>query len=809
MSHYRVFTSMGELFEYAREDKCREGVDTAMLNRYPVRFVLFENFADFREFVDGIDDAFNENVYRQGIDKWLDDKYPDAILTQYALGQGIEKYIKQLPTNDFVFTPFSELARFYDNGVYKEFDALMTTIRLAEPPLEAQRGHQRIYIPIIGMHSKMGAFIKDPNIHIWEYRTPNPSPGYQLVVTKGTTYGVQGLEEKYSTVYSVTGWLKLWGHGADITQRIICASKSIFDNAQYAMPDNAFSYCICANAFEFLTKGLGLDFGYVEHKAGDDEFWEILASKIDITAFDFDDFVNQRFDTYGVTDGRSFVKTWFECDTAFDRWLLSVYYGMKSEGDDYLYRVLRNCESLNTPNLIATISTLVFSERMLDQTIAERKSMLLEVAKHQEIMPDEAETYVKARLKAIASDPGKGHRVACKLLTPCTASERELMIEWVGQGHIRPQDIEDVYPELAAYTKPMGVRTDMDWLNPYFDAYKASKIANSVSEPLAKYVSEVNGSQSKFHNWHNEFKTTKTILANRHDIEIAYWIDGLGVDWVSYICSIIEKHSHDDIYLNEVYVATAKLPSRTSDNKIELQQLVDGELPKNGDLDSYAHKPKKYPAYIAEEFRIVSEAIDRILKEYSGKKIAIVSDHGISYMPQLASGLGYTGYESDHSGRCAVKVDGKPSADNNYIVLEDNRTVCGLNHNSLIGKVQSGQGAHGGALPEEVLVPIIIISSQKNPSKFEARLLTPEISAASPIVKLDIRGLSSVDSPEVVYNGVSYSLRQTAPDAYESERLRLVDTCKTIQVVIGENFKQSFTISVQTGVKEDDLFGDL
>ena len=49
--------------------------------------------------------------------------------------------------------------------------------------------------------------------------------------------------------------------------------------------------------------------------------------------------------------------------------------------------------------------------------------------------------------------------------------------------------------------------------------------------------------------------------------------------------------------------------------------------------------------------------------------------------------------------------------DNNYIILEDQKTYCSLSHKSLSKKTPEGVGTHGGCTPEEVLVPIFFISS--------------------------------------------------------------------------------------------------
>lgn len=151
---------------------------------------------------------------------------------------------------------------------------------------------------------------------------------------------------------------------------------------------------------------------------------------------------------------------------------------------------------------------------------------------------------------------------------------------------------------------------------------------------------------------------------------------------------------------------------------------------------------------------------------------------------------------------------GKISLDDQYVVVDDGKTICSLNHDSLSSKTPKGQGAHGGATPEEVLVPILIVSSQKNATCYSVRLLNDELTAMSPIVRYSIKGLTSVDHPKVIYNKVEYQLHKVADATYESDRLNLVDSVTSITLVIGE-YSKSDSLIIKTGVKEDDLFGDL
>ena len=803
---YKEFGSLEDLYQEIETDKNWTGAESSLRNRYPIRFVLFENFGDFGEFVQVCQD---HDVYVQSIEKWMKEGQDDKLITYSQLAALFESYIKSLPANDFVIAPFSEITRFYDNMRYAEFDSLLKTIRLIQSPEEAQSGHQRIYVPIIGMQSKVSKFKDDPNIHIWEYHSGTEYDNYHLILTNGTTYGVKGLEERYTLCEDLRHWIALWKNvGAKIKPQIICTSKCIFANSDNAQPDNAFKYTVCNNAFEFLTEGLGINLGKLSLREEDMPYWEELASCIDVTDFDFDVFVNQRFNTLNLNDENAFVQTWFEYKDTFSRWLLKTYFVWKSGERSYLIRVLENVTSLSTSDLFSQIATHIFDEPLDEASIGQRLSLLKEAKRQHVQIKSLAEQKVKAKLSAMAADPERGPLFAMKYMSPLTLSEQCLMVEWVGQGKVEKNDIKNLFPELYAYLLPSSIKTGKGngWTNEYFQEYCLSKVGNQETGSLAKKLKELNGSQVSFETWRDGFKTVKTLMHNRQDIDIYYWIDGLGVDWIPFMTQVIDKHKADGVFLNEIYVAASELPTVTSVNKTKLDELANGKLEKIGDVDKFAHTQKTYPAYLVEEFRIVEDAISKVLSLYNGKKIAFVSDHGISYMAQFGVGLNLAGVETDHAGRCGHWLKGSAQTDNNYIVLDDGQTLCSLNNNSLSAKTPMGQGAHGGATPEEVLVPIIIVSNQKNANAYSAKLQSSEIVASSPVVRYTIKGLSSIDTPFVTYNDVDYALHNIGGDVYESERLNLVNTSTRIILHIGD-FKQTDNLSINTGAQEDDLFG--
>ncbi|KAA6335002.1 hypothetical protein EZS27_016729 [termite gut metagenome] len=344
------------------------------------------------------------------------------------------------------------------------------------------------------------------------------------------------------------------------------------------------------------------------------------------------------------------------------------------------------------------------------------------------------------------------------------------------------------------------------WILKYIDYYKTAKISNLYTEQIKTEIQNKNVSTSAFNVWYHDFKTTNTLLHNRADIEVFYWIDGLGIDWIPFISHLLEEKKDEKIYLNEIYIARAQYPSTTEVNKKSLLELSNDKLLKTGDLDNFAHKTgNKYPNYILEEIEIVKNAIHDILTEYAGKKIAIVSDHGLTALSQLCDGLNMAGVTSDHSGRIAKRTIGKCVSNTDFVVCEDEITMCALRHESLCGKVPVGQSVHGGCTPEEVLVPIFIISSQPNVKNWTAKLIRNEISGTNPVVEYSISGLSSSDIPFVMYNNKRYELTLQKDRIYISDRLNLVENIANITLNI-RNDCQTFKLQINIGAEGDDLF---
>ncbi len=794
------FTHFDDLINFVKADKEISGATAGTANRFPVRFVLFDNFQDSYRFVSHIQAC---GCRFKSVKDWLDTNYPDTILTYSELSNSILNYASTF-NDDCIITPFSELARFYNNeSSAKEFDALVKTIKGIENNSEAVAKNRRIYIPIVGLEGKMSLFEKDTQCTIWYLKNNDKSLIYNLLLTNNTDYGLKDLSQ-FNVARNVCEWLDVWRAQPAVKPMIVCTSSAIYANAKYAQPDNAFNFIVCQNAYDFLVKGLQLNFGEIAYKESDDAYWERLASEIiDTKSFTLEKFFNSYFHIDNLADYNVFLKTWFECKDNFEKWLLTTYYKEKFCNEGYICQAINTMSDYSNSEFFSAVALTIFTLDNPSKYIDERMICLQAANKHNVLLPKEVEYTLQDELIKMAAK--SDFATAIRYFSPLTTIEKTLSIQWFAEGKITKDHFQPFFPDLYNYLEKT-VSAGEQWINAYFDNYKRAKLENKYTSQVADTIKEKNASSLTFNKWYQNLKTTKTILTGRSDIEVYYWIDGLGIDWIPFIQKRIEEKQNESIYLNEIYVARALYPTTTENNKKSLSELSNGALIKCGDLDAHAHQnTNEFPTYILEEIEIVNKSLDEILSKYNGKKIAIVSDHGLTALSQLCDGLNLAGVKSDHHGRSAYRETGNCVSSSDYIVCDDSKTMCALTHKSICGKVPKGQSAHGGCTPEEILVPVFVISSKKEVAKWTATLQTKTITETNPFAKYLIKGISSMEVPYVIYNGKQYMLSSIGNDIYQSKKISLNNSAKTIELVIADK-KQTDTIDIKLGAEEDDLF---
>ena len=237
-------------------------------------------------------------------------------------------------------------------------------------------------------------------------------------------------------------------------------------------------------------------------------------------------------------------------------------------------------------------------------------------------------------------------------------------------------------------------------LTEYFRLYKELKLFNVVSKEFLSQVEKFSATRI-----YNELETRQAILERTGGGKL-YWLDGLSVDFLSYIKS---RLSEIDLR-SKIQTARAEIPTLTSMNKDFYAEWSWEKFPKNERLDKLRHEMQKVSVYFCDELFIIEEVLKEIsaaLKSGETSKVVLTSDHGSSRGAVICRGrtikLQATG---EHGGRCC-KVDERDAKP--VCAVESNGYYSLTNYDRIQCGRLEGVEMHGGATLEEVLVPVIEI----------------------------------------------------------------------------------------------------
>jgi hypothetical protein len=260
------------------------------------------------------------------------------------------------------------------------------------------------------------------------------------------------------------------------------------------------------------------------------------------------------------------------------------------------------------------------------------------------------------------------------------------------------EKLKNLYPDFVAYLS--DAKHD-SWANAYIQAYKQAKIENKYTDEIKNFIAEQNANEDTFYEWYHKFESSKELLAKEKPDKV-YWIDGLGIEYLSLIQEIITNSNFE---IKKMQIAKTGIPSSTEHNRFENVKSVE-------DLDKFIHDNfYQYPQTICQEIDIVKDIFKKILNQTSETTIAIVSDHGLTALSRLVDSKKYATKAShlryiDLGKNEAIK-------DTDYVLHKngENNFKVALTHASLNEKPK--WEVHGGCTPEEILVPFIVISNKK------------------------------------------------------------------------------------------------
>jgi hypothetical protein len=681
----KTFTSIADLNNAIAADMESKGIAEC---RYPVRFILLDDFNLFREFAATME---MKGVILLNLEdlRANANEHDTMISRDELLGR-----IKAATGSIFV-SPVSETIRFYNEGKFNSFLAELTL-------LEFQNKQMRVYIPLVGLSHRFASFLENfyrikETAQIWRVISTNVQNIKLFLIP--VDFPVPNEIPCLKTFYD---WLIFWRNNAP-KEKILVSSDCLNTQYKNAIPDNIFEIDNLETGKDFSEKFLERQIP-IEYIKVDETYWRNMIGHLFFkNNSDFKEFVQTVFNLQKISI-QEFVEKWLNSNvTPFQRWLLKHYFLNFCSGENpYLSSVLKSIDPDAVPlMLLDQIALKIFDKMPLKYDYVGQRKQVIDIIGIKWRLSSSAENELcKHIFKTAQNDPG----LAIRLCSGHGQSEHEIIVNLVTQNVFPKEKLQEVYPDLADYLGETVSRNPV--ISNYLTLYKFAKLADAYTPEIASIIGILNQSAQTFWNWYHSFSTTENLIA-KANVDKIYWLDGVGAEFLPLITAIV-KHSHS-FQIEQAEIATVKLPSATEFNKPSVP------FEKFQDIDNFIHSERyKYPATLCREIEIVRSMMERVCLQTKPMTIALVSDHGLTALSRLRDSKKYTWPEISHEGRYAkIPEANTPANDSDYIVKEVNgeQYRIALGHASLGAKPI--REVHGGCTPEEVLVPFVVISNKK------------------------------------------------------------------------------------------------
>lgn len=478
-----------------------------------------------------------------------------------------------------------------------------------------------------------------------------------------------------------------------VSGNVYASTSLVLENTLFPLNTLSGAYSVV----NLLVKDSTLD-----NVFGTEEQWQRLLKDLNKCGKD----INTVFDKNGIDE--RIVDDLYSAVTGLEykNWLVFLYFKLNAGQIQNSYLKLVVDETLEfedfKTNLMVKITEISHKDQNFRQLYDERKKLL------KDFPEEDVAIFVKANEIDLDENIYR--------LTDNTLLEKKTAVKWIARNGFS-EAISYVYPALDTYLKKYIFDCPVlaSELTEYFDSYKRQKVLNHISDDFVKLV-EKYASGISYAQLPTRDNAIKAIVDKNSTY--LYWIDALGVEYLSYITALAKKKGlsiHIDIVRSD-------LPTITSINKQFYEQWTGGKKYKEEQLDNIKHKDKggyfftndEDPIHIPAELEIIEKALNIAAMElgmHNCKAFVIASDHGASRLAVIKKQE--VPYETDtkgeHSGRCCKAFDGcdvpYKFEDNGFIILSD--------YGRFRGSRPANVEVHGGASLEEIVVPVITLTLKK------------------------------------------------------------------------------------------------
>lgn len=656
--------------------------------------------------------------------------YEDAWITT----DNLRKAIYNLdPAKNHIIVGFSEYSRFLSQA---DFITLVISLLELENPEENQK--RRIYIPCFALYSQLKKTVKQYHRRFDVY---NPFINDTDIEDLPRIYFIDeqlDIGDRSNEVDNSADWFGMWRNpDIDTSVPIICMSKTLLYFYGQASPDNVYNIKRIRSYCEMLECMFSVH-NMREYRRDPEKYFRMILDDIRATGTrDINELILHKVNTRSINE-KNFYQLWKSGDV-YVHWLIQNYILKNSPKDSYLYNVMNQLDELSDVELVEEIykhaidvqnkefceerNQIILSVkkteheiRFTDRLIAYYNKFLCEMirrktteiveeidfAKDEKIIIDNNDV-----LKMPVSDEIKPY------LTDSSQYERRLIVWLFRMQLITEDDVAKVYPNFYAYlsTKENDAFPEefVEKFDAYFTEYRKLRIGLCNADNYNDLLRAWNETPDIFYSWYTDSDIDYADIAIKKKgfKGNVYVLDGVGAEYLGYIIKLLENKGE-----NISYSAYTKchIPSITSQAKEHYSSEYKWIL----DYDQKAvHGEIYYPVpNLERSLEIIDELVSNIVSIEGDEPFAITADHGSTIGHKICKKEKRYNFENaDHAGRCYQRRDGAYVRESDdYLLYQDDFSrdwIIALNSQSLCNN--SIYAVHGGATPEEVVVPVIIV----------------------------------------------------------------------------------------------------
>lgn len=658
--------------------------DAAVDQRFAVRFIEV-SFTDWQWLVLALADRTHETlrISTECIDS---DTLP--------MTQGLIAKLFQC-RNSITLLGVSELIRLYPTERTRELISFLVQMENGSEQIR----RRRVYVPLLGA---MEALTSRSTAISRSHHHYESAAAFVLVPPQNNEpleLQIQPKDIQYplsdSCCDGIQTWLKIVESGW-LPQKCVIRTNTI--PFITATSSSIVQVKVVANTYDLLqTMFMDLP----DESLGNDEQWRYLLSvKTRVDCRSFDDLLLSTL-PHPATDNRAILAQWNQMN-AIQRWAAWLLFKRRLQNDmineGYFSNVIRSC--IDSESLVDCVICTIFSYHPRELGAqsplhTERNHLLncLEITELPEAFWAELSTFSPIQQFQYLSYTTEKEKCHAVLLI------RDLGFS-LHDVHSR-DDICIRYPALYAYTAETSFLDP--WLTEYFDNLRLAKLRNeypqSIRDAILQWPEKCFAYRPRNDALIQELTDDNTI--------VQYW-DSLGAEWIPMLYTVITRLSPNTNI--RVEAVRANLPSITSFNKPDGFNYHCFEDKR---LDKLQHINIDYPLYFVQQLELVQE-----IAQIAGKSIeqhsvlVLTADHGSSRLAVLnhrETERLPQGSTAKYLGRFAISTD--PVQGSGWLVEEQH--LVRTNHVRFIAAGLHGCENHGGATPEEMLVPLLILQQAK------------------------------------------------------------------------------------------------